>query len=542
MKEVLFKKNFEVYRSAKQRDRSQFPASPMVREGSSEKRPSFELESLYTDKETFVENYGNPLFHLLKEYCMVVVERTSEKVSLKLFYGHRKRNPGVVWFKTYKACEFISVNLKRGNVYVGGLYDYQKKKKFTRKIRCNYFLDSPLAVFQQKLKRVGSMMKNQDSDFYVRPISEFLKAIDGRDDLSVPPSERLFKFFLDSKKIKYPNNFIVYSSFMFGKEFKKSLKKNDNKLVETFMSVKLLKGNVLRKALHEVEFINHNNYHIMKSLYGEQWLNQDYDFLKLILETQVMFNIHGQTIDTFKNRSTKKELRNSFNLIKKCLNSRLVDFYTLSDHFNFWSELKNYGETELYWESDGSSEIFFRNEHLDWADKIEHYKLGHYIRHYPEIYTSKLKSFYIGDIEYNPILLKESSDYNEESYFQSNCVKGYIGRASSIIISLRRTIQEKEERLTVEFRIHAFENSEMVYLDRIQTKAKFNSLPDESWDKPLYILDKVIAEINSSNEPKNFKLTKNCSNGVTLESDTHFDDSGYLVWSYGAIDKSSFIF
>jgi hypothetical protein len=43
--------------------------------------------------------------------------------------------------------------------------------------------------------------------------------------------------------------------------------------------------------------------------------------------------------------------------------------------------------------------------------------------------------------------------------------------------------------------------------------------------------------LNDSNFPF-YKLTKECSNGVKFESDTMFNQDGYLEWTYKAIDNS----
>ena len=67
---------------------------------------------------------------------------------------------------------------------------------------------------------------------------------------------------------------------------------------------------------------------------------------------------------------------------------------------------------------------------------------------------------------------------------------------------------------------------------------KYNSLPDSSWDEPLRVLDSQVKKLlNDSNFPF-YKLTKECSNGVKFESDTMFNQDGYLEWTYKAIDNS----
>ena len=48
------------------------------------------LQESYDDKEeTYIENYGNPIWSVSKQYFMVVVEKEEHKVSIKLFYGYK---------------------------------------------------------------------------------------------------------------------------------------------------------------------------------------------------------------------------------------------------------------------------------------------------------------------------------------------------------------------------------------------------------------------------------------------------------------------
>ena len=85
-----------------------------------------------------------------------------------------------------------------------------------------------------------------------------------------------------------------------------------------------------------------------------------------------------------------------------------------------------------------------------------------------------------------------SDDYNNESNVQTNCVRTYVDHVSSFIISLRRGNIESTERLTIEYRIYPTEQIGEYEVNRIQTKAKRNGNPDESWDESLKFLDDRI--------------------------------------------------
>jgi hypothetical protein len=74
-----------------------------------------------------VENFGNPMWSVSKQYFMVVVEKEGDKVAIKTFDGFLHRRGGVQWFKKSKNMSFISVNVKTGDVYVGNMVNYHLK-------------------------------------------------------------------------------------------------------------------------------------------------------------------------------------------------------------------------------------------------------------------------------------------------------------------------------------------------------------------------------------------------------------------------------
>ena len=51
-------------------------------------RPLFLVDTIHSkNEEVFVENYGNPLSQVKKDYVMAVVEKDGDKISLKVFTG-----------------------------------------------------------------------------------------------------------------------------------------------------------------------------------------------------------------------------------------------------------------------------------------------------------------------------------------------------------------------------------------------------------------------------------------------------------------------
>jgi hypothetical protein len=197
-----------------------------------------------------------------------------------------------------------------------------------------------------------------------------------------------------------------------------------------------------------------------------------------------------------------------------------------------YTELKMFGEQDLKWYSVESKDEF-RKEHLDWTDKLEHYKKGTYFRQYPE-YMYKMISQPLYD-DFHPILLDSSSTYNDESNYQSNCVKGYIGKPSCLIISVRCG-KFLEDRATIEYILT--KKDDKIYADRVQSLGKFNQKLESQWTPVLLKLDQVVLSCVRDKRFETVKLTKECSNGVVLKSDTYWNNDGKLRWVVQNIENN----
>jgi len=482
-------------------------------------------------EQDYFEHYGNPLCRVLKSYVMIVVERDGDKVSMKLYSGLRERKAGNCWFKISRNVTFISVNTKTGDVYTGYLKNYQRKKKFTKKICKNFFGDEPINSFMLSIRDCVWSYIHNHNEVILESVSKFIYEVDGRSDSDeLTYEKRLFKFYLDKKGIKYPNNFHLYSSKLIGPKIRKLLKKNDFRLVDTFMEYNDLSGKKLKKALHTCSRLNIDLYKKTKKLFGDDWINQDENFISNTLNCE--YGIGDRSIpNEFVDLVSKDELRKVFHTFKKVFFENLMDTYTYIDHINLYTDLKMYGETDLKWTTTDVESTAFRNEHLDWTDKLSFYKLGNYERIYPN-YTYELLEEKM--LDYYPVVLNSSTNYNEESSVQSNCVKSYIGKPSSIIISVRKGSRISNERATIEYQLSKV--GDKIKCRRIQSLGKFNGKLPESW---LYYLVKLDMRMSDYINHKNFetvKITKKCSNGIEIHSDSYWDEDGLIKWTHKTID------
>jgi hypothetical protein len=546
MKEEIYKKNFERYSTTKYKDQSKifvsndddkhFGINSLL--NVTENHPLFISDGDFPGEEYYTENLFNPLCSTLKEYVMILVEKNEDKVAIKLFQGFRHRREGKPWFKVEKNVDYISVNTKTGDVYSGHIRGYQRKKKCSKSVKRNVFYLEPIDSLKSKIKNILTRFTDNAYDEVSMAFSEFMFQIDQRKNFEkLSFGDRLFRFYLDKRNYKYPNNFKIYPSQLVGPEIKKILKKNGNRLVDAIMIKHGLLGKKIKHALHTCDKLNIELYQTARKLFGDDWLNQDEENVIVdILNSpnSLLGSINYPQL--FSELISKEELRRVYILFKQVFIHQNLDSYTFHDHIRMYTELKMFGERDLKWHSVESKDEF-RKEHLDWTDKLQHYKMGTYTRIYPE-YMYDIISKPIGG-DFHPVLLDTSLNYNDESNHQSNCVKGYIGRAGSIIISVRYG-QFLEERATIEYRMSM--NGGLVSADRVQSLGKFNQKLESQWDIVLFKLDKQVLSCVRDERFETVKLTKECKNGTTLKSDSFWDEQGNLRWTHKTIDSNQSIF
>lgn len=505
-------------------------------------RPIFNYSHSDTDEESFIKNYGNPFCTIRRDYVRLIVQANEEKVSIKLFDGTRFRRVGNRYFQILKNCEFLTISKKTGDCYRGKLVGYHKKRKFKKTFERNNFLHFNLLPFFQKLRNFTSdeseSLEKQSKLFEAYAI--FSKELGFPDNLETSLKENAIKFYLDKKNIKYPNNFSSFYNHYEDKIRLKDLRKNNNKLVDTYMDVYHLHGDVLKKALHNCQNTNRSVLKCCIRLFGESWVFQDYDLVLGCLNSKIPafenYTFLGgvnYNLDSF----SKKERRRIFNIFKNfVVLEPKINTQTFFDHIDFFDVLARLGEDNLSWKA--VCEKSFSDEHVDLSSRIEYYVKGHYKRIYPkELYDILEMPIEHNDEIYYPILLDDTESYVDESSIQSNCVKSYIGNPGSYIISLRKSDKESSVRASVEFWLYNANNMYVSFRVK-QALGRFNKRLDDFWNTPIKILQDRFSELLKD---KNFKLVqieKHFKTGKKLSSDTYWDENGLLKWS--SVDITSY--
>lgn len=478
------------------------------------------IHKSYKDKESFDKNFKNPNFDLSRQDCLLVIEEEGPKLRFKIYSGFLHKRVKKNWFTQTKNVCFLTINRDTGDFYVGDILKYNKKKTRSKRI----FRNCPSAIsgFFTRVKNMINSIDDTDTQVYSDMKNILINKLNVQ-NYGLNESSIITKFYFDKKGIKYPNNFPIFFNVMYGKKFRTILRKGKN-LVETTMIIKNLNGKKTKKFLHEAKNLNFSLLNFAKEMFGDDWLNQDNDIILQILNSN--FYVMSGDYEQFKKLLSKEELRRVYFVFKNLLLQNEINVYSFYDHVDLYNQLKAYGETDLKWMSDGKCSKKFSDEHLDWSDKIEFYRRGYYTRIYPQYMIDEIEKDICG---YFPKVLTDNLEYNEESQVQSNCVKTYIGKVGSLIISLRKDSVTSKDRATIQYVIKKEE--EKIIANRIQTLGRFNQRLDESWDELLVQLDDRISSICLDQRFAPVKIQKECANGSVLSSDSFFDENGVLMWT-----------
>ena len=131
-----------------------------------------------------------------------------------------------------------------------------------------------------------------------------------------------------------------------------------------------------------------------------------------------------------------------------------------------------------------------------------------------------------------------------ESFVQNNCVKGYVNRAESFIISLRKgDSSESKDRATIEYKIN--QQNDKIKFKRVQTLGKFNKKLTDDWDESFSKLDKIIDKLLNKDMFEFPELIVKLGNKV-IKTKSHFIernhygiDNTFLDWEHNINDINS---
>lgn len=501
----------------------------------------WEFNSKSNSEEEYKNHYGNPLASVNHRRFTLVVGKNESKTYIKLFEYMRYRDRGQKFFRVKTMVHYLSYNFITNSLYTGYISNYHKKRKFTKVVKKNKFIDDPLnrikSLIHNNINNLGandSDLLLQKSEIVNRTIQTFIDNLPGCEVYkNLEPEIQLYKRHLSSWGVKLSNNWEAFIS-TYPQPKKSDFKKNKMKFIDTIMSIHSLNGDKVKKTLHEVYlFPSPEVFRWSCNFFGRDFiLSQPTSFLKLLFEATHYVDSGNKE---FFNLLTKKEKENCFTIYKLCLAGE-IDITTFYDHLRMYKRILQF--EEIKWLSNTYSE--FSEEHYQWSERLGFYTKGEFKRIYGEKFLQEIQQPIILEDKYYPVVLTTSKEYNMESFTQSNCVKGYISRAQSLIISLRKSEEDSTNRITIEFKINTV--NDKIILRRVQTLGRFNKKVSEDWNNAITILDVNIDKIVNE---KKFELPSvELKLGHRLiKSESEFIDSPYaytdkyLDWKNSGINN-----
>jgi len=493
----------------------------------------------YLDQDKSLKDFGNPLCRIEITRYTICLEENDDKISLKLFRTGKTRRPGVVWFSRSSDVYFITFNKKTKNIYSGHVTSYNKKKK-SRKVVCNHFFNHLNQIHGQMIP-LTTIVENPEYPQAEIVELERLNEIYGKffDLMGIQRKENYFditddfyKKYVSDRGIKIPNNFIAFKQCG-TKPPQRLFKKNDMRMVETYMQHYGLKGDKFRKILHQVSKIDFYEFKNLVDAFSIDFLLQrPEEELKVFIENKKNGNL-GVVCSSVKHilpLINKKEKLNVYLSIFSQFEAG-HSTHSVCDHIRFYLEIAKH--EKVRWRANGISS--FKKEHVEYTEKYDFYTQGHYDREFDESFVKHVEQAFIVDgVRYTPILFQKNLQYIEESSHQSNCVKTYNNNFNSIIISLRN---ETNERLTMQFSPRKLESGKVIWKNA-QTRARFNDNPKEHWEAAINIFEQRFLSVTDFTLPKIWFINYNSRTPVDIK----WGNNGYvttltsIVNDYGLIE------
>jgi len=486
---------------------------------------------LYIDEDKFLEHFADVTKGLEMKRTTVVVEEYDNKLSLKIYHNIKKRRVGSRNFYVRKYTYFTTYDFKKKNIYTGQIVK-SRKKIISKKLRVNNFMDitypynviSDLIIESRMIhyNRVMEQPLHKDispQHFHDTQISVEMDKIKSslnniiKKHTKIKPLDSVhnirdifYRMYLLDNGFKAPDSFAKFTHrFIPKKELRK-----DNNLIKTYMRINSLYGSKIRKYLNENNNVSIDYVTLLFRLLGVDYFN--------MLKPQ---NLTDELATIYVNQEYSRIIKNS--LDKRDLKRIVIglndgiDLNTLLEHFEFRNKLKKYNHEFKIKFSNGEE---FTEEHYEISELLQSYRNGKVTRFYglgvKDMIEEPIMSMM--GIDFYPVLLETSRNYNEESTVQNNCVRTYSQKPHNIIVSLRMGGETSKERATLEYQ---FRKNDII---RIQTRGKYNNDVPETWNTVLEVLDSRLSNLYQNGKLTLPRLTKEYSSGFSVTRNSVFED------------------
>jgi hypothetical protein len=442
-----------------------------------------ESSTFITDKERQIKrHFGDPFSSINLTTIERSIRRHGDKVTFKLYVQNKMRDVNEIYFKKSFKVISLTVNLVKGDFTITNIQNGRNVKQ--KRFRVNSFIE-----LEQMIKNNNTPfnMVNYTDRGIVQEKLDIKKVFDDKifykvvsDVFNVPNItkgnifDNLQKFFVETKKIKVPDNYqhLLVSHY----PTEKYLKKNDRKLITSILDFYGIKSKVLNKLLHKYTQINIPALVRLCYLFGDNFqkyignINPD-AFINLnthdtwsvtsimFKSNYIQFKNHNYIIsDEEKDNMSKIIMGGRKKLINRDTHLHIdEDFITLlSDHFNMLQKIREYDPQIKMRATDYTT---FHDEHQELAKMVAAINKGWVIEYKfneqmlgdvqkPVDLKIELDNCTYGEITFYPVILKREEEYIEEGNFMHHCVATYADKDKSIIISIRT--EDKSDRITCE--------------------------------------------------------------------------------------------
>ena len=485
----------------------------------------FFSDSQFYTEDAFVKHFGNPFASVHFDRQRLFIEEGDDKISIKFQYHIKNRQVGGRYFTERKVTQYLTFNFKK-KMFYSGTFSTKKKQVIGRSMKVNptYFA---IETFLRNIRIENSVAVDQYLYFFLEKIWDRM-GIENPQNFQWDCMRSFYSLtYYLVNGIKIPNNWRKFTGTFFSK---KELKKFDMNLVDTAMDKLKLKGSKAKQIFNEMEWIDFDRLYMVYKILGIDRFNK--------IENKVFDPYYGdETMPMEMNQMggsyecfySDKEQFSQYFLGRTLVpltpkeKDRILDLIpyfdhykwrTLIDHLEMKKDLMNLGEDVKFKFTNMSS---FNLEHEEFSRLLQSYRKGDVERFYGNVDSLETPIEHEGETYY-PVLLRKTSDYEEESQHQRNCVRTYAERPECLIFSIRKESTDGDERITVEYQ---YRYNEIL---NVQERAKFNQMPSLELSQVAKIQLANINLMYKLGTLKLPKLIKKYRSGKVIEQQATFDE------------------
>lgn len=441
-----------------------------------------------SEKEVYLENYGNIFSSVGVFRDTYLVTRTTNGVTLASYSYNKSRKVGIRYFGKGYTRRFFHINLKTGNFYCILQSKTRGKRAEKPQIWCN-----------KSMFNFNMVNRMKEDQTLVSALKVFWNEV-GYEPSTYQrlESKDVYGWFVKENGIKVPDNYHDLLQYSYPTKRILRKKKNDNNLVKAIMDKYGLHGKYYRKVMNRYPNMPILFLVALKKILGEKRIKEiKFDYSDRVKIS--MFHIPSYLMDNLYEIDDRLKTYvintlNNENVLFDTSFKLATVFEALVDDVRMIEELKFF-ESDYRHPLNPQSFYEFTENHYQLSRRLTRWKNNtSYEYIFNDTLIKKLNVVKDG-VAYK--VLSSTNDYIEEGNYQRHCVGSYAGSTDSLIISLRKG----KVRATLEFGF----NGEL-----IQAKGKCNSTPDKEFNSHISNCKRIVKSLKRTNhlQPATLQLSE----------------------------------